>query len=131
MWLDDVCPRNTESQAISYAVKYVRRACPTVAWIQSFADERCGGLGVVYQASNFIYCGSHLATFWHLDGAWYHDMLLTAHRKGGQRGEYLRLHRDRATRHQFRQFRYVLFLKPSWRKRLRLTVQDYPKRQAT
>lgn len=68
IWLDDVCPRNTESQAISYAIKYIRRACPTVAWVQSFADERCGGLGVVYQASNFLYCGSHLTTFWLLDG---------------------------------------------------------------
>lgn len=130
MWLDDACPRNTESQAISYAVKYIRRACPTVAWIQSFADERCGGLGVVYQASNFQFCGSHLTTFWHLDGDWFHEMLLTAHQKGGTRGEYLRQNLHRATRHQFRQFRYVLFLKSSWRKRLRLTVQPYPKRQA-
>ena len=129
MWLDDACPRNTESQAISYAVKYIRRACPMVAWIQSFADERCGGLGVVYQASNFQYCGSHLTTFWHVDGDWFHDMLLTAHQKEGGRGEYLRRNLHRATRHQFRQFRYVLFLKPSWRKRLRLTVQPYPKRR--
>ena len=129
MWLDDVCPRNTESQAISYAVKYIRRACPTVAWIQSFADERCGGLGVVYQASNFVYCGSHLTTFWHLDGDWYHKLMLTAHREKG-RGKYLQANLTRATRHQFRQFRYVLFLKPSWRKRLRLAVQAYPKRPA-
>lgn len=129
MWLDDACPRNTEIQAISYAVKYIRRACPMVAWIQSFADERCGGLGVVYQASNFQYCGSHLTTFWHVDGDWFHDMLLTAHQKEGGRGEYLRRNLHRATRHQFRQFRYVLFLKPSWRKRLRLTVQPYPKRR--
>ncbi|MDL2266752.1 hypothetical protein LJC46_02035, partial [Desulfovibrio sp. OttesenSCG-928-G15] len=53
MWLSDDAPRNSESKAISYAIKYIRRACPTVAWIQSFADERCGGLGVVYQAANF------------------------------------------------------------------------------
>jgi hypothetical protein len=128
MWLDDACPRNTESQSISYALKYIRQACPTVAWVQSFADERCGGLGVVYQASNFQYCGSHLTTFWHLDGEWYHEMMLTAHRKAGQRGEYLRANLSRATRHRFRQFRYVLFLKQSWRKRLRLPVLPYPKR---
>jgi hypothetical protein len=130
MWLDDACPRNTESQAISFAVKYIRRACPTVAWIQSFADERCGGLGVVYQASNFQFCGSHLTTFWHLDGDWYHEMMRTAHRGGGRRGEHLRQNLQRATRHQFRQFRYVLFLKQSWRKRLCLTVLPNPKRQA-
>lgn len=32
MWLADVCPRNSESMAISYAVKYIRRASPSVAW---------------------------------------------------------------------------------------------------
>lgn len=130
MWLDDACPRNTESQAISYAMKYIRRACPTVAWVQSFADERCGGLGVVYQASNFQFCGSHLTTFWHLDDDWYHPLMLTAHRNNGGRAEYLRENFHRATRHQFRQFRYVLFLKQSWRKRLRLPVLPYPKREA-
>lgn len=128
MWLDDACPRNTESQTISFAVKYIRRACPTVAWIQSFADERCGGLGVVYQASNFLFCGSHLTTFWLLDDVWYHEMLLTAHKKGGGRGVHLRENIHRAQRHQYRQFRYVLFLKQPWKKRLRLPVQPYPKR---
>ena len=53
MWLDDAAPRNSESRALSYAIKYIRRACPRVRWIQSFADERCGGLGVVYQAAGF------------------------------------------------------------------------------
>jgi hypothetical protein len=129
MWLDDACPRNTESQVISYAVKYIRRACPTVAWVQSFADERCGGLGVVYQAANFLYCGCHLTTFWLLDGDWYHDLLLTAHQKGGGRGVYLRANISRAEKREFRQFRYVLFLKQPWRKRLNLPVLPYPKRK--
>ena len=41
MWLSDDAPRNSESRAISYALKYIRRACPSVAWVQSYADERC------------------------------------------------------------------------------------------
>ena len=49
MWLSDDAPRNSESRAISYSLKYIRRACPSVAWVQSFADERCQELGVVYQ----------------------------------------------------------------------------------
>ena len=130
-WLDDACPRNTESQAISYAVKYIRRACPAVAWVQSFADERCGGLGVVYQASNILYCGSSLTTSWHLDGEWYHKLMLAAHRRSGGRAAQLRNNLQRATRHSFKQFRSVLFLKSPWRKRVRLTVRPYPKRQAT
>lgn len=130
MWLDDACPRNTESQAISYAIKYIRRASPTVAWIQSFADERCGCLGVVYQASNFLYCGSHKANFWHLYGEWYHKIALTARKKCGKRGRYLKDNIQHATLYTFNQFRYVKFLKKSWQKRLRLKIQPYPKPNA-
>lgn len=31
MWLSDVAPRNSESRAISQAIKYIRRAMTTVA----------------------------------------------------------------------------------------------------
>jgi len=127
MWLDDAAPRNSESRALSYAMKYLKRACPAVRWVQSFADERCGRLGVVYQAANFLFLGSHLTTFYALDGETYHPMLLTAHRKGGQRGAFLRANLDRAARHRLRQYRYIFFLKPSARRDLRMRPQPYPK----
>lgn len=128
MWLTDDAPRNSESRSISYAIKYIRKACPSVAWIQSYADERCGGLGVVYQASNFVYLGSHKCAFYLLEGETYHEMLLTAHKKGGSRGEYLRMNLCRAEKLVMRQFRYVFFLKTDWMKRLKLKIQPYPKR---
>lgn len=130
MWLSDEAPRNSESRAISYAIKYIRRACPTVAWIQSFADERCKGLGVVYQAANFMYLGCHKTTFYILDGEIYHEMLLTAHKKGGQRGATLRENLYRAEKHTLRQFRYIFFLKRDWMKRLKLQIKPYPKPDA-
>ena len=43
MWLDDKAGSNSESMAISYSIKYIKRKYPRVKWIQSFADERCGG----------------------------------------------------------------------------------------
>lgn len=127
MWLADVAPRNSESKALSYSFKFIRVAMPQVAWVQSFADERCGRLGVVYQAANFLYCGHHVTEFLFLDGDYYHDLLVTAHMKGGQRGRILRANLDRAIRQKFRQFRYVYFLKKNWRARLRLPVLPYPK----
>jgi len=48
MWLDDKAERNSESKAISYSLKYIRGKYPKIKWIQSFADERCGGFGIVY-----------------------------------------------------------------------------------
>lgn len=128
MYLSDSAPRNSESRAISCAIKYIRRASPSVAWIQSFADEGCGGLGVVYQAANFFYLGSHKTTFYVLDGETYHEMLLTAHKKGGMRGAYLRANIQRATKQSLRQFRYVYFVKRNWLPRLHMTIKPYPKR---
>lgn len=128
MWLSDEAPRNSESRAISYATKYIRRACPSVAWVQSFADERCKGLGVVYQAANFCYLGSHMTTFYELDGEFYHSMM--ASRKDAKRGLYLQANMHRATKHCYKQFRYVLFLKRNWMKRLNLTIKPYPKPEA-
>jgi hypothetical protein len=128
MWLADSAPRNSESRAISCAIKYIRRACPSVAWIQSFADERCNGLGVVYQAANFYFIGSHLTVFWELDGDIYHDMLLT--RKDTPRGLYLQANIGRAIQRKYRQFRYIFFLKRDWIRRLNFAIQPYPKPQA-
>jgi hypothetical protein len=128
MWLDDAAPRNSESRAISYAIKYIREACPTTAWIQSYADERCGGYGVVYQAANFLYIGCHKTTFYELDGQTYHEMLLTAHLKSGNRGAYLRANIDRAEKRTLRQFRYIFFIKRDWIRRLNFRIQPFPKR---
>jgi hypothetical protein len=127
MWLSDAAPRNSDSRAISYAIKYIRAACPTVAWIQSYADERCGGYGVVYQAANFLYLGFHLTPFYELDGQTYHKILATR-RKSGVRGSYVRAHIDRAVQRTLRQFRYIFFLKRDWMRRLNFPVLSYPKR---
>ena len=126
MWLSDDAPRNSESRAISYALKYIRQACPGVAWVQSFADERCKGLGVVYQACSFLYLGAHNSIFYLLDGEVYHKLNASVKGRGG-RAAYLQENLHRAQKVQWRQFRYIRFLKTDWRKRLRLPVLPYPK----
>ncbi|MDR0806332.1 MAG: protein mom [Enterobacteriaceae bacterium] len=130
MWLHDCMPRNSESRAISYALKTIKLLYPSVGWVQSFADERCGRAGVVYQASNFDFIGSHFTTFYELDGEWYHEIAKTAINRSGERGRYLRANIDRATVHKFKQFRYIRFLNKRAKKRLNtklFKVQPYPK----
>jgi hypothetical protein len=41
MRLDDKAPKNSESKAVGYSIKYIKRKYPKIKWIQSFADERC------------------------------------------------------------------------------------------
>ncbi|EDX2467219.1 protein mom [Salmonella enterica] len=130
MWLHDDMPRNSESRAISYALKTIRLLHPSVEWVQTFADERCGRSGVVYQASNFDFIGSHESTFYELDGEWYHQIAMNAIKRGGKRGEYLRANRERAVVHKFNQYRYIRFLNRRARKRLNtklFRIQPYPK----
>ncbi|EJT4834848.1 protein mom, partial [Escherichia coli] len=116
--------------AISYALKTIRLLYPSVEWVQSFADERCGRAGVVYQASNFDFIGSHESTFYELDGEWYHEITMNAINRGGKRGEYLRANKERAVAHKFNQYRYIRFLNKRARKRLNtklFRIQPYPK----
>jgi adenine modification enzyme len=132
MWVSDELTDYPESRAISCAIKYIRGKYPKIKWIQSFADERCGGLGVVYQACSFCYYGEHLSVFWELDGVVYHNIIMTV--KEGGRGHFsatkrfLQRNKDRATKMELRQFRYIKFLDQSWRKKCLLKEQPYPKR---
>ncbi len=128
MWICDSQPRNTESKTISYCIKALKKLHPNLAWVQSFADERCGKFGVVYQACNFDYCGEHSSTFWELDGVFYHNIIMTAKRgKAGSMGKILQENASRAIRHDFRQFRYIYFIKKSFRKNLLHQIKPYPK----
>ena len=127
MWLHDDLPRNSESKAISYALKFIKRTLPKIAWVQSFADERCGRHGVVYQACNFTYCGEHTSIFWELDGDMYHNSLMTRNPNLTPKARIIQDGKDRAKPHKLRQFRYIYFLKRQYRARLKLGVKTPPK----
>ena len=77
MWIDDSAGNTSESQAISCSIRYIKHRYPKVKWIQSFADERCGCYGIVYQACSFAYYGEHFNIFWELDGEYYHNINMT------------------------------------------------------
>lgn len=130
MWIEDDVGDYVESKSIAYSIKFIKMAFPKVKWIQSFADERCGGYGVVYQACSFDYFGEHTSDFWELDGVVYHNIQMTvsedSHRYKGE-ARYLQQNKDRATKMQLRQFRYIKFLKQNSKKYCLLKQQEYPK----
>lgn len=127
MWMDDRAERNSESRAISYSLRYIRSKFPKIKWIQSFADERCGGLGIVYQACSFSYYGEHIAIFWELDGEVYHNSLMTRNPKLSKSAAYLQANKERATSEKLRQFRYIFFIDKRWKKRCLLEEKPYLK----
>jgi hypothetical protein len=64
LWIDDSAPRNGESYLIGNTVR--RAGKPIVV---SFADTEQGHIGIVYQATNWLYTGlSAKRTNWTIDG---------------------------------------------------------------
>lgn len=128
MWLDDLAPKNSESKAISYAIKYIKKVFPMVGWIQSFADERCEKLGVVYQAANFLYFGHHKTFFYELNGQTFHSMLLSVRANNPcPRDKYIIDNLAQAKKRSLIQFRYIYFIKRSWIARCKVKPLPYPK----
>jgi hypothetical protein len=130
LWIDDRSPKNAESFLISKALKMLN---PVWQIVVSYAEISAGHVGVVYQATNFIYTGlSDAHVVWLLDGkSSKHDRhLFDEH--GGVEGAKA-FFGDRLVRGQRgRKHRYVFFRGSNARKRellgkLRYEVKSYPK----
>lgn len=130
MWLDDKAPRNSESMALSYSIKYLRGKRPDIKWIQSFADERCGGFGIVYQAANFDFYGEHTSEFYEYNGETFHKIMFTNRGKSASnstKAKMLRANKDKAKKTTLRQFRYIFFIDKRWKKKCLLKEKPYLK----
>ena len=66
MAFDDVLPRNSESRAISIAMKLIRKNAPQIKWVISFADGCQCGDGTIYRASGFVLTGYSSGSMWQL-----------------------------------------------------------------
>ena len=127
MWIEDNVGEYPESKSISYSIKFIRKKYPKIKWIQSFADERCGGFGIVYQACSFDYFGEHYSLFWTLEGIIYHNSLMTRNPKLSKSAKYLQENKDNAKSEKLRQFRYIKFIDQRQKKNCLLKQQPYPK----
>ena len=130
MFLYDEAPRNSESQAISLCIKVLKKKYG-IKWVQSFADERCGKLGIVYQAANFLFYGHHNSEFYEYKKRAYHkirftkkDRIKTLENRYNTTIEQIK---KEAKKHELRQFRYIYFVDRSLIKECTLTPQKYPK----
>ena len=129
--LSDDKPEHAASRSIAYGIRCIRAMRPRVKWIQSFADERCGKLGAIYQACSFVYCGVHVGRFFELDGEMFHQSAWGRKDKRGwgigPKLTRFNENRDRAVKKTFKQYRYIKFIDTRYRKRLLLTSLPYPK----
>lgn len=65
--------KNSESQAISLGIKWIKKNLPKVRLLVSYAGRIEGNYGYIYQATNWEYLGYFISkSFWILDGEEYH-----------------------------------------------------------
>lgn len=80
------------SQAVAMTLKQLRKDCPMVRLIVSYADIDQAHLGTIYQATNWIYVGAKLLnqhdSSWIINGKRYHGRVVSnlVREKGGLNG---------------------------------------------
>lgn len=57
LFIDDIGLRNIESHVIGRSLKDIRQNMPEIKAVITFADEKAGHIGSIYQATNAIYLG--------------------------------------------------------------------------
>jgi hypothetical protein len=83
MAFSEALPSNSESRAISIAMKLLKKHAPKVEWIVSFADGTQCGDGTIYRASGFVLTGINKSTNLARlsDGSTIHKMTLESNPK--------------------------------------------------
>ena len=128
LWLSDELPPNSESRVLGLVIRALRRDT-SLKFLLTYADPAQGHLGIIYQASNWIYNGlSDAMPLYDLgDGRLRHSRSLShsfgthSMRHFAQRGVPIKAVQ------QSRKHRYIYFLDPTWRKRILAEVFPYPK----
>ena len=79
MAFSDALPRFSESRAIGFAIRLIKKQYPQIKWIQSFSDGTACGDGTIYRASGFALTSikENSSIYEFPDGARYAVMSLT------------------------------------------------------
>lgn len=138
----DWLPRNSESRAISVAMRMMRKLHPHIEWVVSFADGTQCGDGTIYRASGFVLTGITPSAnlIRRGDGVVVHKMTLESSplapraELGGQSyyditgGKYnLKAYAEKTNGVVLPgfQLRYIYFLNPSARARLAVPILPF------
>jgi len=116
----DWLPRNGESRALGYAIRWIRKQYPHIKWVVSFADGTQCGDGTIYRASGFALTGikensqiavnPHTGELMHKIAA-YHQGKEYEHAKWEKSKGYM--------------LRYIYFLDPTARDRLTVPILPF------
>lgn len=112
--LVDELPANSESRILGLLLKSLRKET-TVKFVVAYADSAQGHVGIIYQASNWLYTGVSQATpLYSFGGQAPRHSRSFSHAFGTRDVGYFAAHG-------------VSLLDPAWRTRLRVDAEPYPK----
>jgi len=131
LWIKDGTPKNTESYLIGRSLRLLPKEKDIIV---SYAEIDAGHIGIVYQATNWIYTGmSDRHVEWRLDGKTGSHARHIFDEHGGVNGAKA-FYGDRLQRHERpRKHRYVFFNTKSKSRRkelllkLNYEIKPYPK----
>ncbi len=115
-------PRNSESRAISVAMRLIRQHYPHIEWVVSFADGAQCGDGTIYRASGFV-----------LTGIKANSQIRINPRTGEPMQSMAAFHKCLSSEYHTweklpgHQLRYIYFLNPAARQRLTVPVLPFSK----
>jgi hypothetical protein len=121
------------SRIVKIALQFLRKSCPGLKLVVSFADPEEGHHGGVYQAGNWIYTGmSNPTVEYFIRGKWRHTRAVLGGWGPGSESSY-ELTESTPTRTREGKHRYLMPLDPELGAKLRPLAQAFPKRpkQAT
>ena len=128
MAFTDVLPRNSESRALSIAMKLLRKYAPQVKWVVTFADGTQCGDGTIYRAAGFVLTGiKENGQILDWDGKLIAKKTLDNLNYPRPNGKYYsRVLLETGEAHKIPgfQLRYIYFIDPAYR--ARLTVPELP-----
>lgn len=130
------------SQAVAASLKLLRKDCPLCRLVVSYADCDQDHLGTIYQATNWLYVGTHMQdthdSSWVVNGKRYHGRIISdwvrAHGglKGLTREQFIRKYYDKdAVKYITKGKRkYLMPMDKRIRQQLLPLAQPYPKTDA-
>lgn len=126
LWIEDGTPKNTESYLIGNTLSRIDKEI-----VVSFAEIEAGHVGVVYQATNWIYTGlSAKRTNWIVDGVKLHGQTIadkyTSNELKELVGDRFKL-MDRPRKHRYVYFNASKKRKKQLLNKLKYKIQPYPK----
>jgi hypothetical protein len=119
------------SRILTIAFKFLRKNCPGLRLIVSFADAAQGHHGGIYQATNWIYAEGSETHAYRVNGVNIHPKSLhSKYGKGGQSIPWLRANVDPKAERVISGFkhRYLMPLDEDMRQRIMPLSKPYPKR---